>query len=393
MAKKLKVKADAYTLHNKVRVIRGGADYFAAVQDIADKAVYSLHLQTYIFDEDETGTRVADALIRAAQRKVQVFLLLDGYASGKLSKPFIARLRRGGVNCRFFAPMFRGNFFYMGRRMHHKIMVADAHTCLVAGINISDRYNDIGDVKAWLDWSLYAEGEVARGINTVCVSMWNRSVFRRKCRVKIPGPIPLPQEECEVRIRRNDWVYNKTEITKSYRELFMHAHSHVTVMTSYFWPPEKLLRHMADASRRGVQIRLILTGNADVPFAKYTERYLYRWLFRNKVQVYEYQQNVLHGKIAVCDNELVTVGSYNVNNISAFASVELNLDVRSNVIAQEVGDKFAAIISTDCIQITEADFKLTNNAIKRFFYYLSYKLVHIVFYFFTFYYTQKRGRH
>ncbi|MEJ0105931.1 MAG: phospholipase D-like domain-containing protein [Bacteroidota bacterium] len=56
---------------------------------------------------------------------------------------------------------------------------------------------------------------------------------------------------------------------------------------------------------------------------------MYDWLLRNNIELYEYQASILHAKVAACDDELLTIGSYNINNISAYASIELNLDVRT----------------------------------------------------------------
>ena len=384
-------RTNEYTVHNKVKIVRGGADYFRYIEEIADGAKYAIHLQTYIFDDDETGNKVAAALIRAAKRGVAVYMLIDGYASQKLSASFINGLKEAGIHFAFFRPLVISNFFYLGRRLHHKIIVADSSVCMVAGINISNRYNDIGNSKAWLDWAIHTTGDAAKQLNDICVHIWNRSALRKKCEPDT-YPIQSVDSECMVRIRRNDWVFQHTQITKSYRELFNSAHSHVILMTSYFWPPQKLLKRMAAATRRGVKIQLILTAKADVPFAKYSERYLYAWLFRNNIEIYEYEKNILHGKLAMRDNEWITAGSYNVNNISAFASVELNLDIKNGTIAKEMNDKLAAIINGDCRQITQAEFATTNNILKRFYYYLSYRLIHIVFYLFTFYFTQRREK-
>jgi cardiolipin synthase len=382
-----------YTSHNKVKIVRGGADYFRCIEEIADQAKYSLHLQTYIFDEDETGTKVAEALIRAANRKVLVYVLLDGYASQHLSQGFINKLKDAGIQFSFFEPLLKSRYFYFGRRLHHKVIVADSSLCMVSGINVSDRYNDIGATTAWLDWAVYAEGEVARQLNDICIFTWNRSVFRKKCTATAnPFPAALPPDTCLVRVRINDWVYKKTQITRSYRELFVRAQNHVVLMTSYFWPPQRLLRRMAVAAARGVKIKLILTAKADVPFAKYAERYLYKWLFRHSIEVYEYQKAILHGKVAVRDNEFITAGSYNVNNISAFASVELNLDVKDAAIATHVNDHFQSIIENDCIQIDKSNFWVSNSLVKKFLFYFSYRLVHFLFFLFTFYFIQKRGR-
>jgi cardiolipin synthase len=380
-----------YTIHNNVELVKGGADYFNRIETIANGAQYALHLQTYIFDEDETGTKVANYLIRAAERNVRVYLLLDGYASRNLSPAFISQLRNAGVNVGFFNPLFKSDLFYLGRRLHHKIIVADASVCMVAGINISNRYNDIGDAHGWLDWAIYVEGEAAKKIAEVCIQVWNRSVFRKRIKGGVNKVLfSQPLNECAVRIRRNDWVYKKTEITKVYRAFFRQSTSYVTIMTGYFWPPQHLLQLMARAAKRGVKIKIILTAKADVPLSKYTERYLYNWLFRNNIEIYEYNKNVLHGKMAVCDDLWLTTGSYNMNNISAFASVELNMEVKSKQLATETNKKLQIIIDNDCRQVISNEFWLENNLMQRFFYFLAYKITHLIFFVFTILFKQRK---
>jgi cardiolipin synthase len=85
---------------------------------------------------------------------------------------------------------------------------------------------------------------------------------------------------------------------------------------------------LRNAARRGVSVKVILAGKSDIMLSKNAERYLYDWLLRKKIGIYEFQPTVLHAKITVCDSEIVTIGSFNVNNISAYASLELNLDVK-----------------------------------------------------------------
>src|SRR5258708_20342114 len=140
-----------YTHHNKVRLVHGGQDYFATLVQLIDQAKSTIHLQTYIYEEDETGRMIAEALIRAARRKVQVFILLDGYASQDLSKRFINEWKEAGIRFRWFWPLFKSRNFYLGRRLHHKVGVADAAYGLAGGVNISDRYNDIGGKKDCAD--------------------------------------------------------------------------------------------------------------------------------------------------------------------------------------------------------------------------------------------------
>lgn len=392
MSKNAANRNSAYTLHNDVSILRGGADYFRAIEEIAGKATYSLHLQTYIYDGDETGQRVAEALIAAASRGVMVYVLVDAYASQHISKELVARMREAGVNFRFFEPMLKSKSFYFGRRMHHKIVVADARWCLVGGLNISNRYNDMNGVPAWLDWALRVEGDVSAQLDKVCRRMWDRNVLRKKCKAIDPPAFEPVKAKHRVRIRRNDWVYNKTEITAGYRAMFSAAAEDITIMTSYFWPPTGLLRRMEVAARRGVHIRLVLTGTADVPFAKYTERYLYSRLFRSRVDIFEYSKNVLHGKTAMRDGAWMTLGSYNLNSISAFASVELNLDVEDNSIATEMTANIDRIIEEDCVKVVADDYRIVNSPLKMFYYYISFRTVQLLFFLFTFYFSQKKKR-
>jgi len=146
---------------------------------------------------------------------------------------------------------------------------------------------------------------------------------------------------------------------------------------------------MSRAAKRGVVIKLILAGTSDVKVAKQAERYMYRWLFKNRIEIYEYPHNILHGKIAVYDSVWVTGGSYNVNNISAYASIELNLDVKGNSFAGLVKDTLDGIIRNDCIQFTESTYQTKYNFFQRIVQYVSYELVRLVFFLFTFYFRQR----
>src|SRR5690606_24201691 len=123
--------SSAYTNFNRVRLVRGGRDYFNELADLIRKATQSIHLQVYIFIADETGQLIAEELIEAAKRGVQVFVLADGYASKDLPKEFIRRMRSAGIRFRFFEPLLKSERFYLGRRLHHKVVVADGYYGLV----------------------------------------------------------------------------------------------------------------------------------------------------------------------------------------------------------------------------------------------------------------------
>jgi cardiolipin synthase A/B len=381
-----------YTHRNRVALVHGGREYFDAVVQLIRRANTQIHLQTYIYDEDETGKMVADELIAAALRGVKVYMLIDGYASSGLSDTFIQHLEFSGIHFRYFEPVLRSRKFYVGRRLHHKIIVADGRESLVGGINISNKYNDLPDDPAWLDWAMRAEGEVSYELFKVCAAFWCRS--RKATRAMIaahPSPVFPSVWNCAVKVRRNDWVRRKNQISRSYIEMFDRAEQHIIIMSSYFLPGRVIRRNIARARSRGVKVSLILAGSSDVKMAKYAERFIYRWLLRLGVEIYEYPKAVLHAKLSTYDRVWVTVGSYNVNDISAYASVELNLDVMDDALAAKADGWLRRIVEEDCDTITSEQLQ-NYNALTRFLQWWSYEVYRALFFLFTFYFRQEKEK-
>lgn len=393
MSWKKRIKlSDAYTLLNKVKLVRGGKPYFDCLLELIASAKESIHLQTYIYDDDETGWLVANALKAAVQRKVEVFLLADGYASKVMSRSFINGLKESGIHFRFFNPLFKRRNFYFGRRLHHKVAVADSKYALVGGVNITNRYNDMPDKPAWLDFALYIDGEAARQLCVLCWKSWYNypaNMGITPCEQNEIRFAIQPEESSEVSLRRNDWVRRKNEISTTYVSMLRTASSHITILCSYFLPGKVIRRQLMYASRRGVSIKVVTAGISDVMLAKYAERYMYDWLLRNNIELYEYQPSVLHGKIAVCDSQWLTIGSYNINNISAYASIELNMNVRNPGFAKETENVLQDIIDKDCIRITKEYYSRTKNIFKQFAGWFSYQFIRFVFYLFTFYFKHR----
>ena len=385
--------AATYSIQNKVKVIYGGKEYFDLLLSMINAATESIHLQTYIYDDDATGLLVADALKAAAKREVEVHLLTDGYASQHLSKKFIDGLAEAGVHFRFFEPLLKSHHYYFGRRLHQKVFVADGKYAIVGGRNIADRYNDLPGSTAWLDFALYAAGEVATELCVLCWKTWNGFPVKMDitpCEKKQLVFSFSEYETTSIRVRRNDWVRRKNEISATYIEMLRQSQSHITILCSYFLPGKIIRRLLKHAAKRGVKITVITAGPSDVILAKNAERWLYDWLLRNNIKLYEYQPAILHAKVAVCDGEWLTIGSYNINNISAYASIELNLDVRNATLAGSLDQTMETIIKKDCVAITSEGHIHTKNIFKQFIRWGSYQFIRIAFYVLTFYFKQRR---
>jgi cardiolipin synthase len=368
-------KASGYSVQNKIKLVRGGKPYFDQIIEMINRAKEIIQFQVYIFDYDETGKAVTEALLAAAKRKVQVYLMADGYASQKLPRSFIQETEQSGIHFRFFEPLFKSRNSYFGRRMHHKVIVVDNQFALVGGVNISNHYNDLPDQPGWLDFALFMEGEVVHELCRVCEEIWNGYLPVKPVHLcnnkEVSFNIPSG-EFCEVRVRRNDWITKKNQVSRSYLEMFKNAEDHIK-----------------RAAARGVKIKLILAGMSDVMVAKYAERYMYSWIFRNDIELFEYKPCILHGKVSTYDKKWATIGSYNVNIISAYASLELNIDVNNPEFAGMLDNTMEKIIQNDCVQITEENFSSHNGIFNKIWELICYWFVRLLFYLFTINFKQR----
>lgn len=381
-----------FSSQNLVKVIKGGAPFFAALKNLIQNAEHTIHLQTYIFHHDQTGTAVAEELKAAAKRGVAVYLMADGYASRSLPKEFVKSLEDAGVHFRFFEPIFRSKHFYFGRRLHHKVMVFDNKYGLVSGSNIADRYNDLPDQPAWYDMALLVEGDAAVELYDICLKIWEKDTTKRNVlRKKLVDLFNYISKEdaVGVKVLQNDWVRRKLEIYFGYHKLFKESKNSITIVCSYFLPGLSMRNRLSNVVKRGVDVKVVLSNVSDVSFTKHAERYLYNWMFRNGIQVYEYLPSVLHAKYAVVDDDLVSLGSYNINDLSAQASVELNLLVKDYDIVQELKKEVDDVINNHCLKINPSDYTFNLLSLKQLWRFLCFHALRMTLALGTFYFKQE----
>ncbi len=135
-----------------------------------------------------------------------------------------------------------------------------------------------------------------------------------------------------------------------------------------------------------------MTKVSDVPMAKAAERFFYPWLLRRNVEIYEYRQKVLHAKIATYDGTWVTIGSYNVNDLSAYASIELNLDVHDQGFSATVDQALDRIIERDCDRITSETYQRSTRIWNTAIYRTAYSLTKLFLFVFTINFGNEKPR-
>lgn len=309
-----------------LELVYSGEDYFSRLEAIIHNSQFEIDIQMYIFENDLIGKRIITALKEAAARDVKIYILLDGLGSLSFPSEIRNELKQSGINIRFFAPLFSAHTFYLGRRLHHKVVVADAKIILIGGINVADKYHGTPTEQPWLDYAVQLKGEIAGPLQKLC-----RDIYLKKRRLgskKIKSVFHL-QEDALVRIIQNDWLKRKNEICNGYIKSIRNAKKEIIIVGSYFLPGLRIVQALKAASKNKVVIKLILSGISDLPMTRRATCFLYGKLLKYNIELYEWDKSIMHGKAAVIDGCWTTIGSFNLNNLSSYGSVEMNVEINS----------------------------------------------------------------
>jgi cardiolipin synthase A/B len=340
-----------YSEAERIELVFSGTDYFSRLENMIDACEKVLHVQTYIFETDPTGMRIVEALKRAAARKVEIFVLPDAFGSNGFASSEIKKMKALGINFRFFSPLFSKEGVAFGRRLHHKIVVADKRMAIIAGINIADKYNLGSEVKPWLDYGVYVKGNICEYLHLLCEKIYFRKSAKALNKWERNNRGKSAQGASLIRFRRNDWLKGKNEIRRSYEEALRTAEHSVTIVGSYFLPGYLFRRLLKNAAARGVEVNIILAGLSDVSSVRLAEIYLYEFYNRHNIKIYEWHNSVMHGKLMLVDDKWATVGSYNHNYLSHYISIELNADIKDRDFVKTLGLHLKQLCERDCVFI------------------------------------------
>jgi cardiolipin synthase A/B len=365
-----------YKSGHAVELLRSGKQYFTACLREIDKARKYIHFQTYIVDDDETGRRFVNALIKAAKRGVRVYFLIDAYGGASFSKNLIAEVEEAGILFRKFSPAFITKDFQMSLRLHHKVLLVDGEVAIIGGMNVANRYRGTPKLKEWLDFAILIRGPECGHVLFILKKTWNKAFFRRKERSHETVHFPHHyNENVNVKVLQNNWYRNKIEILKSYRSAMKHSKDRMIIMASYFLPGRNERKLLRLASRRGVDIKIVLASESDAQLFKRATNFLYDFILRNNIRIYEYLPSNLHAKVATVDGTWSTIGSYNLNHLSDYGSIEMNADILNSKFAREFEAILLGIIEKDCRQINFREYSRRKTRISRLADWASYQMI------------------
>ena len=358
-----------------IALVLSGEDYFSRLEHIILESKSEIHIQTYIFEYDTIGKRIISALKIAALRHVKIYILLDGFGSFSFPKHVLNDLKQNGIHIRFFSPFFSPNSFYLGRRLHHKVIVSDSKIALIGGINIANKYHGTENSKPWLDYAVQLNDEkIGAALSKLC---WDIYYRKRVVNRKKIASVVQNNEAVAVHVLQNDWLKRKKEILDAYIKSIGKAKKEIVIVGSYFLPGRKLIATLKNASRNKVKIKLILSGISDLLMARRATCYLYSKLLRYNIELYEWKSSILHGKAAVVDKTWTTIGSFNLNNLSSFASIEMNVGINSAEFSNNYLVHLNQIMA-QCERITNESLELRDGVPTRFINWVSYWITRII---------------
>lgn len=317
---------------NHVTLLNNGVAYFPALAAAIHEAKHEIFLQTYIYEPDDTGTMIGQALMDAASRGVAVFLMLDGFGSHNLPDAYVNKLTDSGVEVLFFRPKISPWTLKSTRlrRLHSKVVVIDRKVGFVGGINIVDDYNTPSHTPPRIDYAVKIEGpvvdvmhkSVALAWKKVCQSQ-HRSVNRA---TEWHGQLKNTGDMAATFLERDNFKHRRT-IEDAYLALIESAIDEVFITNAYFLPSLRFRRALIEAAVRGVKVSLFLQERTEFWPLDMATRALYGSLLSRGVRIYEYQKSFMHSKVAVIDERYATVGSSNIDPFSLFLSHEANVFV------------------------------------------------------------------
>ncbi|WP_328742761.1 phospholipase D-like domain-containing protein [Flavimobilis rhizosphaerae] len=335
---------DAEIGASRSTVFTYGEDLYAAMLEAIRGARTTVLLESYIWKSDELGEQFKQALIDAAARGVDVYVIYDAFANMVVPRAFydlpapIHVLRYPFVH----AKTFTFNIRHLGRD-HRKILVVDDEIGFVGGFNIGSLY-----ATEWRDTHLRLVGPAVWDLRNAFVDFWNG---KRKAHHPI---LPDPGSDVwdpHIRPARNVPSHMLFPIRGIYLQAIDRARRNIFITQAYFIPDEEMLDGLLAAARRGVDVRIIVPAASNHVLTDWLSRGFYTTLLAGGVTIWMFENAMVHAKTATIDGEWTTIGTANIDRLSLTGNYEINLEVYDRDVAAQMERVFATDL-TNCRQLT-----------------------------------------
>jgi len=334
---------------NAVRPLAGGDEAYPAMLEAIRSARHSIAMQTYIFDNDAIGRDMAQALIDAHARGVQVRFLIDAVGSKYSRPPIVGRLRRAGVpTARFMTnPLGVLRMPYANLRSHRKVLVVDGLQGFTGGMNVRAGFvRALAGERMAHDTHFALRGPVVGQLMSVFAHDWNFTT-----RETLEGDIWFPPELA----RGAGTVPMRCVPSGPDRSLgsthnillgaLAVAQRHVRIQSPYFLPDQTLIGALATAARRGVVVDVVIPGRNNLRLVDYAMTAQLDQIVRTGCRVWRARGAFDHSKLLTVDDAWSYVGSSNLDPRSLRLNFELDTEIYDHELARWIADRIDARIA------------------------------------------------
>ena len=312
------------------------------------QARHHIHLQYYIFSDDETGCRLRDALVAKAREGVRIRILYDDVGCSRVKKEFFRGMRREGIEVHAFLhvkfPRFTSKVNY---RNHRKIAVIDGRVGFIGGMNIADRYVEGPGWGVWRDTHFRIEGRGVAGLQVSFLSDWSATTKQH-----VSGEAYFPPTEHFtnniLQIVPGSPLGKWRTLLQAYSLAVSRARRRIWIQTPYYLPPDVLNTALQVAALAGIDVRLMLPARSDSKAIDYASHSYLDDMVKAGVKILFYRPGFLHSKLLIVDDTLTVIGSANMD----FRSFEHNFEVCGFVYDADFTARMAAIFTDDAAQCT-----------------------------------------
>ncbi|MDB5553743.1 MAG: phospholipase D/Transphosphatidylase [Rhizobium sp.] len=330
------------TSGNNIQMLHDGDEAYAQIGEAIENARNSILLETYIFDRDRIGTRIADLLIAAHMRGVTVRVLIDSVGARYSVPSIVHHLRAGGVNTLTFnGKVITGlRLPYANLRTHRKIIVIDDEVAFTGGMNIREAFTREfhGDNRS-LDTHFRVTGPVVGDLFAVAAEDWHFASGEKLAAASDPHGAVAATDPIFTRVVSSGPDGSIETNHKMLIGAFSVAQKTIRIMSPYFLPDRELISAMVTAARRGVEIDILLPSQNNLKLVDHAMTAQFDQVLKGGCRIWRVNGAFDHSKLLTIDGQWSYVGSSNLDPRSLRLNFEVDLEVLDSGFAGMVGDR------------------------------------------------------
>lgn len=318
---------------NRMQIYCYGQDLYDAMLQAIDEARETIFLETFIWKSDAVGQEFKEHLARKAEQGVLVCVIFDRFGNTVVPRAF-KRFPPGIKALEYTALRHLWNFFDPRRYAldHRKVLAVDGKVAFIGGYNIGQLY-----ATKWRDTHVRIEGPEAADLAQEFVDFWDRHQ---------PADDRLGMHFARrlaptVNIQTNDAARLIFPIRDMYIQAIDRAQKHIYITNAYFIPDRVLLNALISASRRGVDVQILVPWMSNHVAADWVARGYFAMCLEAGIGIFAYRDVMIHAKSCTIDGLWSTLGTANLDRLSEVGNHEINIQIYDAAFARQMELIFA----------------------------------------------------